>query len=186
MSIARLDHERALLMVIDLQEKLLPGIPDAERLLRRVEVLIRAFRILGIPILVTEQNPERLGATNPKILEAVGEGTAPIGKLTFGCLACEEVAEAAYATERDQLILCGIETHVCILQTALQGMDEEWDVFLAVDAIASRRPADHETALRRLEQAGAVPASVEMLIMEALSRAGTEQFKAILPLVKEL
>jgi nicotinamidase-related amidase len=84
------------------------------------------------------------------------------------------------------MILCGIETHVCILQTALKALGEGWTVFLAEDAISSRRASDRDTALRRMAQAGAVPATTEMLIMEALQCAGGEKFKAILPLVREI
>jgi nicotinamidase-related amidase len=181
----QLHPENALLMVVDLQERLLPAIHENEKILRRGEVLIRAARILNIPILWTEQYRKGLGPTDPLIAAAL-EGTArPLEKMAFGCFNDEAILRAAQATEREQLILCGIETHVCILQTALAALDDDWDVFVAEDAVSSRRPADRDAALRRMTQAGAVPATAEMLIMEALGEAGGPAFKAILPLLKD-
>lgn len=182
----QLQPENTLLMVVDLQERLLPAIHEHARVTVRAEVLIKAARVIGLPILWTEQYKKGLGETVPQIVEAIGDAAQPMEKLAFGCLGDEAIAQAARATGKTQMILCGIETHVCILQTALKALGEGWTVFLAEDAISSRRASDRDTALRRMAQAGAVPATAEMLIMEALQCAGGDKFKAILPLLREL
>lgn len=181
----RLDSQQALLMVVDPQVRLLPQIDRAERVVERSRILIEAAKILDIPIVWTEQYRKGLGETDPVIVEAIGDAAQPLEKLAFGCFGDETIARAVEAAGRRQLILCGIETHVCVLQTALAALDRDYDVFLAEDAISSRRASDRDTALRRMAQAGAVPASVEMLIMESLVVAGTPQFKASLPLLKD-
>jgi nicotinamidase-related amidase len=181
--------DQAILMVVDMQEKLLPLIHDWERVVARATVLIRAARLLGLPIVWTEQYRKGLGPSVPEIAEAIGDAAQPREKLAFGCLGDEAICGVAaqYAQAgRRQMVLCGIETHVCILQTALKGIEDGYTIFLAEDALGSRRAGDRESALRRLAQAGAVPASVEMLIMEALGVAGGEKFKAILPLLREM
>ena len=180
----KLNPNDALLMVVDFQERLLPAIHGREDIVRRTVVMIKAARILGLPIIWTEQYRKGLGSTDAAIVDAIGDAAEPIEKLAFSGLGDENVAATVKALGRSQLILCGIEAHVCILQTALRGLELGWEVFLAEDAIGSRRPSDRETGLRRLMQAGAVPATVEMLIMEALGVAGGEKFKAILPLLK--
>lgn len=185
----QLDPGRALLVVVDLQERLLPAIAESGRVVTRSVVLIRAARALGIPLLWTEQYKKGLGETVPEVVEAIGDAARPMEKVAFGCLGDAGFAQAASEQQkagRGQMILVGIETHVCVLQTALKALAEGWTVYLAEDALGSRRASDRETALRRLTQAGAVPATVEMLIMEALGVAQGEKFKAILPLLKEI
>jgi nicotinamidase-related amidase len=182
----RFDPAQALLLVIDLQEKLLPAIADGERVVKRCATLIRAARVLEMPIVWSEQYVKGLGATVQPIAEAIGDAARPIEKMTFGCLASPPLAEAARATGRRQLVLCGIETHVCVLQTALEALDAGWQVFVVEDAVGSRRLSDGDVALRRMTQAGVVPASVEMLVMEGLRQAGTDAFKAVLPMLKAL
>lgn len=185
----QLNPAHALLMVVDMQERLLPAIHESARVVARARVLIQAAKILGLPIVWTEQYKKGLGETDPAIAEAIGDAARPMEKMAFGCLGdaaiCKATDELA-AMGRKQIILCGIETHVCVLQTALKALEAGATVFIAEDATGSRRASDRETALRRLAQAGAVPATVEMLIMEALVVAGGEIFKAILPLLKEI
>jgi nicotinamidase-related amidase len=180
----QLNIDDALLMVIDLQEKLLPAIHEGEAVVGRAVTLIRAARILDIPIVWTEQYKKGLGATDSRIADAIGDAVQPLEKICFGGFNDNAIARAAADSGRRQLILCGIEAHICVLQTALWALNHGWVVFFAQDAVGSRRPGDRETALARLRHAGAVPASVEMLVMEALGRAGTAQFKQILPLLK--
>ena len=177
---------QVLLMVVDLQERLLPAIDLRERVLARSILLIRALKILGAPMIWTEQYRKGLGPTDPAIVEAIGDAAQPLEKTAFGCLDDPTIRLACESTGRAQLILCGIETHVCILQTALRALEAGLQVYIAEDAVGSRRPGDRETALRRLAQAGAVPATVEMLIMELLGVAQGERFKAVLPLLKQI
>ncbi|MCL5271274.1 MAG: hydrolase [bacterium] len=181
----QLDPEQAIVMVVDMQDRLLPAIHEREAVVRRAEILIKAARILGIPIIWTEQYRKGLGETDPTIRQAIGSAAEAMEKRSFGCFGDEDIAAALIQSGRRQIVLCGIETHVCILQTALKALEKGWDVLLAEDAVGSRRPADREAALRRLAQAGAVPATVEMVIMECLRVAGGDHFKAILPLLKE-
>jgi nicotinamidase-related amidase len=182
----RFDPSDALLLVVDLQEKLLPAIAEQERVTRRCETMIRAARLLNVPIVWTEQYRKGLGPTVGSIAGAIGETARPIEKMTFGCLACDAANEAVRQTGRRQIVLIGIESHVCVLQTALHALAEGYTVFIAEDAVGSRRPSDRESALRRMAQSGTIPASVEMLIMEGLREAGAETFKAALSLLKDL
>jgi nicotinamidase-related amidase len=182
---SRFDPSNALLLVVDLQEKLLPAIDGGERVVGRCATMIRAARLIGIPIVWTEQYRKGLGGTVAAIVEAIGEAAAPMEKMTFGCLSCEAVREAVRLDGRKQIVLVGIEAHVCVLQTALEAIEGGWRVFAAEDAVGSRRASDRETALRRMTQAGVVPATVEMLLMEGLREAGTAEFKSALSLLKE-
>jgi nicotinamidase-related amidase len=184
MSLVRLHPPAAQLLVIDMQERLLPAIDRHEAVTARAATLIRAARILDIPLLWSEQYRKGLGETVAPIREAIGDAATPMEKLSFGCLGDDAQKRAIENAGRRQLILCGIETHVCVMQTALLAIGQGYEVFLAEDALGSRRADDRDVALRRMAQAGAAPASVEMLIMEALGEAGTPQFKAILPLLK--
>jgi nicotinamidase-related amidase len=181
-----LDPSQAMLLVIDMQERLMPAIADGERVLARAATMAQAARLLGLPVVLSEQYRKGLGPTVAPLVEALGAGIEPIEKITFGCMGSPELRQALAATGRRQMILCGVETHVCVLRTALEALAEGWQVFLAEDAVGSRRLADRQSALARLAQAGVVPASVEMLVMEALGRAGTEAFKAVQPLVRPL
>jgi nicotinamidase-related amidase len=181
----QLDPAQALLVVIDLQKKILPHIHRWEQVVKRTCLFIHAAKIIGIPILWSEQYRKGLGGTVEEIAEVIGDSALPMGKMAFGCLCDDAINEAAIGSGCRQLILCGIESHVCVLQTALKALEEDWDVFLLEDAVSSRHESDHETALKRMVQAGAVPATVEMLIMESLVIAGGERFKAILPMLKD-
>lgn len=179
-----LHQAQALLLVIDLQEKLLPHIHQRDHLLARARLMLQAAAHLRLPLLLSEQYKKGLGETVPEILECLPAATPALEKRAFGCFGDPALAAAIQATGRRQLILVGIETHVCVLQTALAALSEGYDVFLPHDALGSRRPHDHAAGLSRMQQAGAIPASVEMLIMEALGMAGGDAFKAILPLLK--
>lgn len=181
----QLNNEQAVLLVIDLQEKLMPHITDNEAVAKRTAVMIDAAKILGWPIIWSEQYRKGLGETIAPIRERLTGATEPLEKLSFGCLADAGQLAALNATGRQQLVLVGIETHVCVLQTALAAIHAGFEVFLAEDALGSRRASDRNTALKRMIHAGAIPATVEMLIMEALVIAKGDQFKAILPLLKD-
>lgn len=179
-----LAKDRAVLIVVDIQDVLMPKSPEiVYSYLEQSIKCIRACRILGIPILVTEQYPERLGTSNTKILETLGD-VPRYPKTEFGCLANAAFYEALIRTRRDQLLLIGMETHVCILQTALEALEHRYEVFLVRDAVVSSRKAEYKAGLARMVQAGVIPVSTEMVIFELLRRAGTEDFKALLPIIK--
>lgn len=182
--VVQLQPDKALLAVIDMQEKLLPAIAEREHITRRVELLVRAARILEVPIIWTEQYPKGLGPTVSSIAKLIGDAARPIEKKSFGCFGDECVMRAASITGRIQLLVCGVEAHVCVLQTALSAMVNGWTVFVVEDGVGSRRPLDRNVALSRMAQAGTIPVTAEMAIMEMLGTAEHEKFGEILQLIK--
>ena len=180
----RFAPEDCLLIVVDIQERLMPQSHEHARVSAQCAKLIEGAKIVGIPIVWTEQYRKGLGDTTPEIKAAIGAAAEPIEKMHFGCLDDEKVRAKVSGLRRNAVVLCGIEAHICVTQTALRAMEDGLTTIVAEDAISSRRPSDKETAVARLRQAGAVPASVEMLLMEWLNIAGGEKFKQVLPLLK--
>ncbi len=170
----------SVLVVIDVQDKLLRHIHGGEAVLDRAVRLVRAARTLGVPIVWTEQ--EKLGGTAARLAREL-DGLEPVRKLSFGCFGCEPFVQALEATGRHTLVLAGIEAHICVAQTAFQGL-QAFDVHVVADAVGSRKPLDRDTALARLGRAGAVVTTWEAVVYEWLERAGTDTFRAVLPLVK--
>lgn len=170
------------LVVIDLQPSFLKVVPNAEATVRRSEFIIRIAKILEVPVLLTEQNPVRMGGTEPTIIEAVG-GEA-IAKLAFGCCGEIRFSEAWTALGRSAAVVVGIETHICVTQTALALRDQGTSVFLPVDAVASRHQQGHEVALRRLESNGVQLTHTESVVYEWLGSANHPRFREALEIVK--
>ncbi|MBK8230972.1 MAG: hydrolase [Candidatus Eisenbacteria bacterium] len=172
----------ALLVVIDVQEKLLPHIAEHERVTAQIQKLIDGFLIAGAPALATEQYRKGLGPTHPALIDSLTrnhpESFAPIEKMTFGCCAHPPFLEAIERLGRSQVVLSGIEAHVCVLQTALQLRALGRETYIVADAISSRDPRNVEIALRRMEQEGVRWTSVEMSVFEMLHESGTPAFKA--------
>ncbi len=175
-----LNPEDCVLAVVDVQERLLPHIHEGDHVVENIVKLTRFAKIVGLPILWAEQ--EKLGATAAAIREELA-GQEPFGKAQFGCLGCDGFREKLASLGRNTLVLCGIEAHICVAQTALQALPQ-YRVHVVADAVGSRAPENREIALERLRQAGAVVTCVEMFFYEMLQRAGTETFRAVLPLVK--
>ncbi len=184
-SISRLRREDTLLLIVDVQERLLPTMFEAERVARYGALLARAARRLEIPVVVTEQYPEKLGPTVEPLREAMGEFT-PIAKILFS--ACTEetmqTLSALRESGRTAVLLCGLETHVCVTQTALDLREAGFSVFVAQDAVSSRYESDKKAGLERMRGAGAVLCSTEMAVFELLREAGTPDFKVLLPFIK--
>jgi nicotinamidase-related amidase len=170
------------LLVIDVQEKLLPFIPGAEGLVRNIRFLLDLARLLEMPVQATEQYPRGLGRTVPELLPHLPERPE---KVAFSSCAVASVVDAFHRAARPKVVLAGIETHVCVLHTALDLLAAGFRVFLPVDAVGARYRVDHETALRRLEQAGAVPTTAEACAFEWIGGAGHARFKEISRLVQE-
>jgi nicotinamidase-related amidase len=176
----------SVLAAIDLQERLL-GVFSEEvspALVKQAALLIDAARILDIPVLATEQYPKGLGVTVEAIRSRLPVSVAPIEKITFSGARSEAFRSALAATGRRHVLLCGAETHVCVLQTALDLLDAGYHVSVAADAVGSRRRLDWERGLALLERAGATVGTSEMFVFHWLERAGTAEFKAVAPLVK--
>lgn len=174
----------AVLVLVDVQERLASAMPERDRVERTAVLLAGAARILGIPVIVTRQNPAGLGDTVDRIGEALGAHT-PCDKMTFSCFSDPGFAAALAGIDPGQVIIAGMETHICVLQTALDLLGSGFAVHVVADATCSRREADHRVALERLRAAGAVVTVAESVIYEALGRAGTDEFRQVLALVKE-
>ncbi len=175
----RLHVPNSLLCVIDVQERLLPAVAESGRVIARCGRLADAARLLGVRAVLTEQYPQGLGPT----AEALAARLPPaVAKSSFSCGGCAAFREAI-APGIESVVLGGLETHVCVAQTALDLLAEGLGVFVAVDAVASRHAIDHETALRRLEAAGAILTTTEAVLFEWCRTAEHPQFQAVRRLV---
>lgn len=181
-----IQRENVSLVVIDMQERLMNAIPQRNResIIKNAELLIEAAKTFGVPVTVTEQYPKGLGPTVPEIRDCVGDGFKPIEKVVFSCARSPEFRSTIEGTARREALICGIETHVCVLQTAIDMINDGYVVYVPADAVASRRELDWEKGISLLERAGAVVGTTEAFIFQLLERAGTEEFKTISRLLK--
>jgi nicotinamidase-related amidase len=170
------------LLVIDVQTKLMAKIPNADALVRNIAFLIDAAQLLGMPVQATEQYPKGLGATVPELAARLPHRP---DKLAFSSCAAPSVIENFHLAACPKIVLAGIETHVCVLHTALDLLAHGFRVYLAADALASRYPVDYEMALRRSEQAGAVVTTSETCVFEWIGGSDHPRFKEISRLVQE-
>lgn len=173
----------AILVLVDMQCRLADAMERRDRVVATSVLLATVARLLEIPVIVTRQYPKGLGDTAPELLEAVGD-VEPVDKVTFSCLGEPAFGERLAATGRRQVVLAGMETHVCVTQTAFDLLADGYAVHVVADAVCSRRDADHRVALHRLRAAGVVVTTAESVIYEALERAGTPEFRAALEAVK--
>ncbi|HWR40668.1 MAG TPA: hydrolase [Patescibacteria group bacterium] len=179
----RLIREDSLLVVVDVQEKLLPAIHNAAGILHNVIRMVQVAQELQVPILVTEQYPRGLGATVAELKNFLND--VPVyEKNTFSCFGGADFLKALQSLKRRQLVLTGIETHICVGQTALEALERGYSVHVIHDAAGSRTETDKQLALARIRDAGGVVSGVEMAVYEWLGAAGSAAFKAILPLIK--
>jgi nicotinamidase-related amidase len=170
------------LLVIDVQEKLIPKIRAADAVVRNTAFLIDAARLLGIPVQATEQYPKGLGATIPELAQRLPERP---DKVAFSSCAVPAIAENFHRAARTKIVLAGIETHVCVLHSALDLLAQGFRIYIPVDAVGSRYVIDHDTALHRLDKAGAVLTTAETCVFEWVGGSAHPQFKAISKLVQE-
>jgi nicotinamidase-related amidase len=183
MPVLRFKPDATSLLVVDVQEKLLPHIHDADGVEAQVGRMIDGAARLDLPILVTEQYRKGLGVTVPGVAARLAAARCNEEKLRFS--ACiEPVCRHLRERGSRSVIVCGIEAHVCVLQTCLDLLHAGYVTGLVVDAIGSRRPVDRDTAVLRLIQAGVVPTTVESVLLEMVGEAGTPLFKSILPVIK--
>jgi nicotinamidase-related amidase len=173
------------LIVIDMQERLVPAMQAPARTIRNARVLITAARELAVPVLLTEQYPKGLGRTVPELAKAAAEASAMIlPKMHFSCMEDPGFAAAFKATGRRQAVIAGMEAHICVMQTAVSLMDQGYEVFVVTDATSSRTLESEKACLDRLQASGAGIVTTEMVVFEWLGRAGTPAFRALLPLIK--
>jgi nicotinamidase-related amidase len=176
----RLDRERTTLVVVDVQEAFRKAVPDFGQVADAVATLVRGAEAMELPIVLTEQYPSGLGSTVPEVAGQLPDAVEPLEKVCFS--AAE--AEGFDLGGRDQALICGIETHVCVNQTALDLIEAEVEVHVAVDAVGSRTDANRELGIARMERAGAVLTGVETALFELLRRSDAAEFKQVQELVK--
>jgi len=170
------------LLVVDVQEKMMPAIADNARVVWNVRRLIDGAKILGLPVVGTEQYPKGLGATVAKLAERLGPMPS---KLTFSCGGCPELFEDLRARGICKILVCGVEAHVCVAQSVLDLLADGWRTYVAVDAVGSRFELDYRTALGRMDSAGATLTTTEAALFEWCQAAGTAEFKQISRLARE-
>ena len=174
-----LGRSSTVLVVVDAQEAFRPAVLDFERVVHNAAVLVQGARALGVPVVVTEQYPKGLGRTVPEVAEHLN-GVEPIEKLCFSAAA----ADGFDTGGREQVLVCGIESHVCVSQTVHELLDRGLEVHVARDAVTSRTEENREVGIRRMEAAGAIVTSVETALFELLGAAGTEEFKTVQGLIR--
>lgn len=182
----RLNRANTVFVIIDVQEKLMPVIDGAKALMRNIERLIRGAHVLGVPVIVTEQYVKGLGATEEPVRSALDEtcGYRPIEKNCFSAHGCDAFAAQLAALERRQVIVAGVEAHVCVYQSVIDLLAAGFDVTIPADAVSSRAPENKAIALQRMISEGAKLSSTEMLLFELLGVSGTDEFRAISRLIK--
>jgi nicotinamidase-related amidase len=180
-----LAKQDCVLLLVDIQKVMLDPCVEADQVRKHAAALIDIAKLFEIPILFSVHNAEKLGGFLPELLERVPE-TRLFKKLEFSCFENETIFRAMQESGRHTLLLAGLETHVCIFHTGAHALRLGYRVHVAADAVTSRSRINREVGLRRLERAGAVISSTEMIIFELLNRVGTPEFRAALPLLKTL
>jgi nicotinamidase-related amidase len=180
-----LEADSCALVVVDIQEKLLPPIFNKEALLKNSQLLIRLAKILDLPIIVTTQYSKGLGSTVPEIASLL-EDVPAFDKLEFSCFGSDQFRSRLKALpgNRNTVLLCGMEAHICVMQTALGALNQGYLVHIASDAVGSRAEWNWKIGLERMKSAGAVISSTEMMMYELLRCSGTPQFKELLKHLK--
>jgi nicotinamidase-related amidase len=180
-----LEAEQCALIVVDIQEKLLPPIFNKDELVKNSQLLVRVAKILEIPVIVTTQYVKGLGAMVPELASLVSD-VRPIDKLDFGCFGSNQFRSELKSLpgNRNTVLLCGMEAHICVMQTALGALNEGYLVHVATDAIGSRVRWNWDIGIDRMRAAGAVISTTEMMIYELMRSSGSPQFKQLLPYLK--
>ncbi|MBN1929912.1 MAG: hydrolase [Chlorobiaceae bacterium] len=176
--------KETLLLVIDIQGKLATSVFQPDRVVKNVSKLIRACNLLDVPVICTEQYPKGLGRTVDELKELIPEET-PFEKLSFSCCGNDDFMKRLRALGRNDILVVGMETHVCVYQTSVELLEFGYNVHLVTDAVSSRTEENRALGIRCIERAGAALTSTEMAIFELLRVAGGENFKAISKIVKE-
>ena len=181
-----LEIERSQILLIDMQQRILPQIRGANGVASRCRTLVQAAGELGVPVSFSEHYPQGLGPTEPDLLDALNRSDAVrLEKITFSAWREPSVAQRVRSLDRPQVVVAGIETHVCVQQTVLDMLRDGLTPVVLTDAVGSRYAVDHEAGLERMRQAGACVTTVESVLFEWLERAGTDRFRALLPLLRQ-
>lgn len=175
--------EKSAFLLVDVQERLLPAMAEGAAVVERAAILLQAAAALGVPVLASEQYPQGLGPTVPA-LKALLPADADMAKLHFSCAADPQIAGRLKALARPQVVLAGIEAHVCVLQTALGLQAQGYAPFVVADATSSRAIANRDAGLARMREAGVGIVTTEMVVFEWLGQAGTPAFKTLSKLIR--
>ncbi len=175
--------EDTALVLVDVQGKLAQAMHNKEELFENLKKIVKGAQVLGVPILWAEQNPDGLGPTIPEIAELL-PNQKPVSKLSFSCCGNEHFMKNLKAVNRKNMLVVGIEAHVCVYQTAADLISRQYDVQIVADAVASRTPENKAIGLEKCKYAGASLTSTETVLFELLKEAGGERFKEIIHLVK--
>ncbi len=179
-----LDANDSLLVLVDLQGSLMDKVIETERVVAVTKKLVSVARELGVPIIVTEHYPEGLQPTVPEVVEHLGADYEPLLKRIFSCWGADNFRRAVEESGRRTLVLVGIETHICVQQTALECVEAGYHVFVLADGVGARSRLDHDVALERMRAAGVQLVTWEMVTYEWMRRADTPEFKRVLPHIK--
>lgn len=174
---------RSCLITVDVQERLAPAVAETAAVQEQIRKLLTSASLLSVPCIFTEQYPQGLGETLTQVREAAGRAEV-VEKMSFSAVGEPAFVRALECAKGGQLLLCGMETHVCVLQTALDLQERGHEVYVIADACGSRDPWQKETGLTRLRQEGVRVVSTEMVLFEWLERAGTEKFRSLLRMIK--
>ncbi len=178
-----LNESNSILLIIDIQEKLIPVITEKDKIICNAIRLIDSANILNIPIISTEQSPQKLGPTINIIKDKIRHQS--IEKSDFSCTQCNELMRRLTVEEITNVIICGIESHICVLQTAINLIEKHYQVHIIVDSIGSRNALDKDIALKRLQSSGAILSTTETAIFELCKTSNRKEFKSISNIIKQ-
>lgn len=179
----RLNREDALLLIIDIQERLAPVMKYKDEVVDNTLVLLETSKIMDIPVIITEQYPRGLGSTIPEIMEKLDSNMEVFEKIEFSAYT-DEVESSLEKKNRKKVIIVGMETHVCVLQTVRDLLDNDYEVFVARDGVASRTKDNFQNALELMKSMGAIVTNTESIVFDLLEKAGSPEFKTISKLIK--
>lgn len=180
----RILAEDTMALIVDYQERLVPVIDRNEELLHNTQILMKGLQVLGIPMLVTQQYTKGIGMTVPELAGVLGDGFTYEDKVSFSCAGDETILGKIKALDRKNIIICGIEAHICVLQTVIDLIALGYQVILVEDCIGSRRESDRKVGIKRAIMEGAIPTTYEAILFELTKVAKTDEFKEISRLIK--
>ncbi len=175
--------ENTVLIVIDMQTRLWNVMHEKEQLLENMQKLLKGAQLLGLPIVLTEQNPDGLGPTIPELKQIIPQ-VNPLPKFCFSCFQDESFVRAIQVLNRKQLLVCGIESHICVYQTAMDLLSQKFELQIIAYAVSSISPRNREITLMRMQSEGARLTTVEMLLFELLQTARSPQFKELSRIIR--
>ena len=179
-----LDRDKTALVIVDIQEAFRSAIPEFPQIASRISIAVRGFQVLNLPVIITEQYPKGLGRTAEEVLFSMPPEFEYIEKTSFSSCGAAAFLEKLQISKASQIVLCGLESHICVNQTAHDLLTQNYQVHILTDCIGSRYSQDKETAMRKMQMSGAVLSTMEMALFELLRDARHEQFKEIQNLIK--